>query len=175
MATPTYQGLTGAMLGGVDLQAELGVPDSERRMQAIIDKWLEGIRVEIKGGFARKIKLTAKLRIQLLNKNWIDEGVRLSMAQQETEKGAILPWLDWLLTYGDRAFIIKDYKVQYGNFSPAISRTGRAIMLEDETRRWRVPPIFRNFPSDNFVTQAIERLQEDVEGIVKYEIGRRFK
>jgi hypothetical protein len=68
-----------------------------------------------------------------------------------TEKGVELPWLDWLLMYGD-SIIIVNYGVKYTEGG----RSGGAIMTT-ENRPFRVDPKYSGTDSDNFITRALNR------------------
>lgn len=80
-----------------------------------------------------------------------------------TEKGAQLPWLDWLLTYGN-SIIIYNFGVSY-NY--AVGRSGMmAIMVEG--RPFSVDPSFSGTANDNWITRAIDTEVNNIEaGIVK--------
>ena len=86
-----------------------------------------------------------------------DDGV------QETEKGQMLPWLEWLTTLGD-AVIVRDYQVKAG--FPNASRTGDKIMVKGSG--WRVPPQHAGTPQDNFLTRAIDEAIPELEKDIMY-------
>jgi hypothetical protein len=67
-----------------------------------------------------------------------------------TEKGVSLPWLDWLLTYGD-SIIIADFGVKY---STGKGRAGGGYMLPTE-RPFSVNAAYSGTVDDNFITRAI--------------------
>jgi len=74
-------------------------------------------------------------------------------AVQISEKGEVLSWLDWLLTYGSTVVIINNYGVKYMNSG----RSGGANMIEGYNygRGFMVDPAFSGTYGDNFVTRAI--------------------
>lgn len=76
-----------------------------------------------------------------------------------TENGQ-LPWLDWLLNAGD-SIVIAGYSVAYGNWG----RSGGAIMLK--YNNFQVNPQYSGTISDNFITRAIEKNQEQIEKTLK--------
>lgn len=82
-----------------------------------------------------------------------------------TEKGEVLPWLEWLLTAGD-TIVILDYTVAYGIFPE--SRSGGAIMVPDGF--FRVDPEFSGTREDNFITRALEGYSSRIEEIVRSSI-----
>lgn len=75
-------------------------------------------------------------------------------AEQKIRDGS-LPWLQWLLTYGD-AIIITGFGVEFGNFKGKASRTGKAVM-SDDLGPYKVNSAFSGTRDDNFITRAIER------------------
>lgn len=86
-----------------------------------------------------------------------DDGV------QETEKGQMLPWLEWLTTLGD-SVIVRDYEVKAG--FPDRSRTGDKIMVKGGG--WRVPPEHSGTEENNFITRAIDESLPEIEKNIMY-------
>lgn len=79
-----------------------------------------------------------------------------------TERGEVLPWLEWLLVGGD-AVQIMGYEVEYGLFDN--SRSGGAIMIP--TGYFKVDPQFSGTPADNFITRAISPYGDKITQIIK--------
>lgn len=75
-----------------------------------------------------------------------------------TEKGASLPWLDWLLTYGD-SIIIANFGVKY---STGKGRTGGGYMISP-ARPFQVNSAFSGTVDNNFITRAIINKLPDIE------------
>lgn len=67
-----------------------------------------------------------------------------------TEKGATLPWLDWLLTYGD-SVIIANFGVKY---IAGQGRSGGGYMTQP-SRPFSVNSLFSGTVDNNFITRAI--------------------
>jgi|694.fasta_scaffold78890_7 hypothetical protein len=67
-----------------------------------------------------------------------------------TEKDEELPWLDWLLNYGDAA-VVYNYRVLYKN---NVGRSEMAIMVPS-SRFFRVNEQFSGTMDNNFITRAI--------------------
>jgi hypothetical protein len=76
---------------------------------------------------------------------------------QVTEQGALLPWLDWMLHYGD-SVIIANFGVKYKE----AGRTGGAIMIENG-RPFRIDPRFSGTMADNFITRALNGKYPEIE------------
>lgn len=81
-----------------------------------------------------------------------------------TEKGAQLPWLDWLLTYGN-SIIIANFGVSY-NYT--VGRSGMMAIMVEGARPFSVDPSFSGTVNDNWITRAIDAEVNNIEaGIVK--------
>ena len=68
-----------------------------------------------------------------------------------TEKGAIVPWLEWTLERGN-AVTIADHNVL---FELGKGRSGLAIMIPNRVTGWRIPPQFAGTDHDNWITREV--------------------
>lgn len=75
-------------------------------------------------------------------------------------KGGSLPWLKWLLTFGD-AIIIGNFGVEYGPYG----RSGGGRMVEGN-RAFKVNSAFSGTADDNFITRAMERNKSIIEDAI---------
>lgn len=91
-----------------------------------------------------------------------DNLLSLAVANVITERGEVLPWLEWLLTAGN-TIVIAGYSVEYGNFQT--SRTGGAIM--EPVGFFKVDSQFSGTPENNFITRAIEPYGEEINNLIK--------
>lgn len=157
---PEVSSLSGAQLAG-----EFGLPDGRERIESIIDIWVNNITVVKKNATARGGQINAGLTINMIQRDYKDV-LASSLATIRTLKGQELPWLEWLLRFGDRA-IIRDFEVSFDRGRLARSRSGLAIMVETKGKRWRVPPQFAGTPQNNFVTRALDTVQDDVFKIIE--------
>tara|TARA_R110000824_G_scaffold68930_1_gene177687 strand:+ start:2003 stop:2635 length:633 start_codon:yes stop_codon:yes gene_type:complete len=94
------------------------------------------------------------------------ELLALPAGSQTTEKGAVLPWLDWLLNLGD-AIVIADFGVEYGPHG----RTGGAHMTTKE-RPFKVDTQYSGTAENNFVTRALEGAQKQINDVIISSIKR---
>ncbi|GAH09222.1 unnamed protein product [marine sediment metagenome] len=85
-----------------------------------------------------------------------------------TKKGTPLPWLEWLLKFGDKA-IVRGYDVAPAASSRR-SRTGRLIMKAGRGKRWKVPSEFSGTLRNNFVTRALDGLEPTILKIMESSI-----
>lgn len=89
----------------------------------------------------------------------------LEVATVVTEKGAQLPWLEWLLLAGD-AVLISEYGVKYGSFEA--SRSGGAIMIPVGV--FQVDPTFSGTADNNFITRALSGYTDMISQILEKNI-----
>jgi len=85
----------------------------------------------------------------------------LPVAEQMTEKGISLPWLQWLLTLGQQ-IIVADFGVRY---SPGKGRTGGGSM-SIESRPFKINSQYAGTVEDNFITRAIDRVAPQIKSII---------
>jgi len=170
------QAITGSpeyreLIGG-SLQAELGVPNTQTRLEQILSIFIESIgfkvgRVSISAG-----KINGSISVFGIPTDFSDV-LTSSAATYTTEKGQPIPWLEWLLLAGDK-IIISDYEFSTDLTPGARSRTGLGIMKKNTRKRWRVPPQFSGFPGDNFVTRSLETAAVNIETVIKTHIERAY-
>lgn len=137
------------------LRLEFGIADPglvDRAIDALVSTSITKInKVKAVGG-----RLTGGFSISFMPDNAV-----LSVSQQFsviTEKGTQLPWLQWLLFYGISS-IVKDYDVV---FEPnPRSRTGGAIM-KPSSSAWRVPPEYAGVSGNNWITKAVDDLENPI-------------
>jgi hypothetical protein len=79
-----------------------------------------------------------------------------------TEKGASLPWLQWLLTLGDQ-IVVADFGVVYG---AGLGRSGGGQMATG-ARPFKVNSAFSGTVDSNFVTKAIYRKRKAIANLIK--------
>ena len=88
----------------------------------------------------------------------------LTSGEVVTEKGARLPWLDWLLNLGD-AIIIADFGVEYGGFG----RSGGGHMIS-KARPFKVNTSFSGTAEHNFITKALDKHVGEIAKVISRSI-----
>lgn len=161
MEQPEVKSLDGGILA-----AEFGLPDGGRRIEDIIEFWVNHIIVSKKKATASGGKLNASLTIKMIPTNF-EDVLGLDSATIVTEKGQTLPWLEWLLKFGDRV-IVRDYTIFFG--SKRRSRSGDAIMVRSNKRGWGVPSAFSGTVDNNFVTRALDEIEDDIVNILQKQV-----
>ena len=164
VSTPEYQ----SILQG-KLKAELGIPNSDARIMAVIDTWVNNIFVTVKTGTTPLLLID----IGIIKEDYSDV-LSLPQAQYtyKSKRGqGEIPWLRWLLLEGDKRIITR---YEFSN-NPKGSRTGMGIMISKEKGAWQVPPEFSGTSVDNFATRALGNIGNIIDKIVERAIRSRFK
>ena len=135
-----YQSLVGGKLMG-----HFGLPHDEatRMVEGIIGTIAENLQVShtIPVGAAR-FRTAGDLEISVVEADFSDI-LSLPEALIYTDKGEILPWLEWLLTAGDR-ILINTHRVILGDFSNSKfrSRSKKGLMIQAKgTHRLLIPEL----------------------------------
>jgi len=89
-----------------------------------------------------------------------DNLFSLSVATQITERGEVLPWLEWLLTLGQQV-IIADFGVEYG----PTGRTGGGSMSQTAAP-FKVNSKYAGTSDSNFITRTIEKIRPQIQNII---------
>lgn len=161
-----------SLSGQGKLAKALGIADGATAAEWLVDRIVNGIKVNVteqpvSGG-------TVSAKIEIISTIDPDQLVQEPQAIVTTKKGQELPWLDWLINEGRQEFII-GYKIYYAPIPQPRSRSGGAIMVEDEDSNWGVPDEFAGTPNDNLITRALYEAQQKIDGIVKAEMQKVFK
>lgn len=149
---PHYSSLLGD--GGEDsLRAHFGIPAGLRStiVQSIINRIVDSVqttgKIEVIGnGFKGGLEITA------IESSYTDL-FESPFATIYTEKGASLPWLKWLLIFGDTG-IVEGYDVKGIR---GRGRSGLAIMIKKDDI-WGVPSKFSSNGRENWLTLAVDNL-----------------
>lgn len=152
-ASPEYQSLQSGQL-----QYEFGLPDSGSRLSEILSAIQQNITVKYNKPQISKNMIMGSFELNMIPSDY-SNLLSLSSAVLVTEKGSQLEWLKWLLLFGDKT-IIKEYVVQIGP-NPR-SRTGNAVMVGQTSGRWSVPAEFAGTKNNNWITRAIDSVNNDV-------------
>lgn len=164
-AAPEYKSLFGGRL-----QAEFGIRNPQQKIEAILTTWIKSINVTLITTKKRTDKFVGGLSIQMIRGDFRDV-IDLPEAKVVTAKGEVLPWLEWLLTYGDK-IIIRDYTFSANN---SRSRSGLGVMMHSKGKNWRVPPEFSGTINNNFVTRALMDIDKIIDTIIEEEVTKVFR
>jgi hypothetical protein len=82
----------------------------------------------------------------------------LEQAVITSESGSQIPWLEWLLTYGNK-IIMLDFGVLYKD---GVGRTGGAIMVKNITP-FMIDPAFSGVEDNNFISRALKNNAQKIQ------------
>lgn len=165
-SSPEYIAITQS-----EFRGEIGLPDAASRMDAVIQKWAQGITVTLEG--ARGAGALGLIKIGILESGYDDvlslPAAEFSYSGRKGQK--TLEWLRWLLMEGGQV-IVSNYEYR-ADSKQGRSRTGLGIMVK---RRggWKIPAQFAGIEGDNFATRALEGIQGDIDIIVRQELTKAF-
>lgn len=127
---------------------------------AIVNAIVDSLDIDIKKatGTAAGIKGGLLITMQPIDYNNL---FSLSVAEQITEKGVSLPWLQWLLTFGQQ-IIVANFGVEYG---AGKGRSGGGYMSVYE-RPFKVSSQHAGTVDDNFITRAIDSVAPQIKSIL---------
>lgn len=156
------------------LEAEIGLSDGRKHIEEIINVWVNGIHVKQTKARIVKDQVKASLTIYMIRRDFND--VINHPYAFVYNKGQKLPWLLWLLTYGDQ-IIIRDFDVSFNrqHLSHGKSRSGQAVMIRKPGGGWRIPPEFSGTRNNNFLTRALDDAENDIIDIISLNLNNTFK
>lgn len=163
MTEPEYTSLINGQL-----KYEFGIP-TQQKVDSIIDIWTSNISITYIPVRKMGNSLRGGLSLDMIKSSYDDVLSNDGAIVVDQVSGVVLPWLEWLLLYGNK-IIVRNYRVQFGSNNR--SRTGMAIMIESKGSNWRVPPEFAGTISNNWVTRAIDKLDDQILDILEQEIER---
>lgn len=152
--SPEYSSLVSGQL-----KLELGIPDAASKIEELLNIWTSNIEVEIKPFKVTNMGLSGGFSIHCIKSDFSDVLSTDAAQVEDNIRSYSLPWLSWLLLEGGK-ILVKDHVVVVG--SSPFSRTGGAIMRTSMSSSWRVPPEFAGTERDNWITRAIDQLDDEI-------------
>ena len=88
-------------------------------------------------------------------------------------KQVTIPWLDWLLTEGDR-ILVSGFSLELGQ---GLGRSWGGRMVEAPIGSWRIEPQYAGTLTDNFVTRALaeKKLESAISKEIMKSVNKRTK
>jgi hypothetical protein len=127
----------------------LGVVDAGPVLAAIGKNVAEAMNLSVVPVRRQGQAIVGGIRLEVLKKD-LSEVLSVPGAYFISEGRYEVPWLEWLLTAGDRV-VVSEHHFAAG-FSHK-SRTGEGVMVRGAN--WRVPSEFSGTRDNNFVTRAV--------------------
>jgi len=159
-----------SLLSG-QLRSELGVPDADSKIEQIFSAWSNNLVVQNRPLSIKGSGLSGGFSINIIKSDFSDILSLPAAVVVDSTSGSIIPWLQWLLIEGNQ-ILIRDYKLRMGPNSR--SRTGNAIMVSSTKDNWRVPPQFAGTINNNWVTRAMDRLDDSILSYIEKELERHI-
>mgnify|MGYP006403112799 FL=1 len=100
----------------------------------------------------------------VMDEAFVNDVINMPIASFVTENGSHLEWLRWLLLEGSAPIV-----GEYGFKSAPRGRTGQGIMVKKTGKSWSVPAQFQGVENNNFVTEALEGIETEIQGIIRRE------
>jgi len=145
-------------------KSELGMVDIQERINKIIEVWADSLRVKKVDIKQSGSYLNGGIRITAIQSDYYDV-MGLTEAEFLTpENSWLLRWLAWLLIDGTRV-VVRGYNIRA---NPRKSRTGKYVMVE-KSEGFRIPPQYAGTPNNNFVTRALDNIDDAIISIIKSE------
>lgn len=148
-----------ALLSG-RFRGEIGVVNPAPVIRAMVGILQKEMEIEIEPVKVRAGSVKGGFRVSVVRAN-LAPLFNLPGAIFRSENGYDVPWLEWLLTAGDR-IVIADY-----HFSPIPSersRTGEGLMNKGGS--WHVPSAYAGTTEDNWLIRALSGLEEYVDKLL---------
>jgi len=165
MSEPEYSSLVAGKL-----KYEFGIP-TKQKVDTIIETWIKNILIKYTPSTISSNSIKATLSLSAIKDDYSEVLNSEAATIIDSNSGAILPWLEWLLLYGGK-IIVQNFSVKMGP-SPR-SRTGMAIMVKSNGQNWRVPPEFAGTKSNNWVTRALTKIENKVIEVIQKEIENQI-
>lgn len=127
---------------------------------AIVNAIVSSLDIEIQKATASAAGIKGGLLITMQPIDY-NNLFSLSVAEQITEKGVSLPWLQWLLTFGHQ-IIVANFGVEY---EAGKGRSGGGHMSIEE-RPFKVNSKDAGTVDDNFITRAIDGIAPQIKGVI---------
>lgn len=158
---PAYRSLVAGQL-----RREFGIPDGDYKMKTLITEWSNSIETIFKPFKFVGRNISGGITLNAVKADFSDV-LALPEAVQTTERGSILPWLQWMIDTESVGGTILGYQLGVGQ-----GRAGPVIMIKSRTKSWTVPQEFTGSLSDNFVTQALDRAEPEMQKVIIQELKK---
>lgn len=151
------------------LRGHLGLENPVDSIGQIIKQWYESIEITVNDIRIFGNRLQGGISIGMIEENYQDV-LNLPAAEYiSSPSRQIIPWLKWMLISGSGP-LVSGYFIRFGAFDRKRSRSEQAIMIKGKASRWFVPKQFSGTPKNNFVTRALEGIDEFITKLIKQRI-----
>lgn len=159
------------------LVGELGLENPKGKIDAIIETWVNSLRVDLKPTKSKALGIKGSFTISMVPSDYSDVLALREASQRATSttgggKTELLEWLNWLLIQGDRKIVL-GYTVVLRS---GAGRTGLAVMVRSRRgKSWGVPAEFAGTKNKNFVTEVLKKMIPAMEKIMVDELTKAIE
>ena len=162
-----------------ELQAHLGLYPNDIKPDEILNIWLQSVDAKFQKFQKKGNTYRANLALSLIDEDFTDvlnspAATYISFAQHNNKhtlnvsNSYIIPWLRWLLIEGDR-IVVRNYDINLklvNSRQVNASRSGKALMFAKPGAGYRLPPQYTGTAKNNFVIDALRRLDKTINDIL---------
>ncbi len=146
------------------LNRELGVENASGKLQIIIQRWLEGIKITAKQiRVSSNNTLSGGLTIRGIKNS---EVLGMDEASFISVNGFVVPWLEYLLLRGNEV-VNREYEF---NLVIGQGRNKSGIMIKNGV--YQVPAEFAGTKENNFLTRSLDSIEPKIGQILRDEFLR---
>jgi hypothetical protein len=103
MGEPEYQSLINGKLKG-----EFGLPNASQKVNDVIDIWTKNVRITANPITISGSKIKGGFKLDMIDSSYNDVLANDGAIVIDGTSGVVLPWLEWLLLYGNK-IIVRNY------------------------------------------------------------------
>jgi hypothetical protein len=152
--SPEYESI---LIG--QLKYELGIPDPSRKLEGIINIWLNNIEFNYNKPVISNNTIKGSFSVNMIRSDFSDVLSTDFAIVTDNIRNYDLPWLQWLLLDGTKV-IVPEQEVILGQNKA--SRTGFAVMRKSN-KSWKIPAFYAGTLTNNWITRAIDNASSNVE------------
>lgn len=145
------------------LKYEFGIPDSSQKLAGLVELWGSNIDIKYTLPAITNNQIKASFSISMIKVDFSDVLYSDYAIVYDSLRGYSLPWLEWLLLEGNKTIVSNQEVIISPN---RFSRTGNAIM-RNSSKSWKVPSQFAGTISDNWITRAIDSIENDINNTIE--------
>jgi hypothetical protein len=166
MAQDTYRSMVES---DGELRGELGVVNSVSAMDNLVRDWVASTSIRVSQPRVVGGRITGTIiTVRAIQADYQDV-LSKAYASYTTEKGDEIPWLEWLLTEGDRILVQAHISDQGGGRK---GRTHNTIMVKTKGQGWGIPSEYAGTYEDNYATKAVVEAIPFIEQLFRREVTR---
>lgn len=139
------------------LRGHLGIVDTPEVIASIVIEWIKNMVIRVNSNITNP-----SLFVGIVYSDYHDI-LAVNRASFISEGGYNIPWLAWLLDSSGYEASTIGYDIVFSSTGDVhIGRTGQANMIESKIHSWTLPDQYRGEPDNNFITEALDQIEDRV-------------